>query len=92
MHELVDLPEEIRGWEPEHTLTDRSPDGLGLIPRSAREAPTWLSPSGWLLLEVSPDRVRHVKSVLRGEGFRDIHSTKGGPLPLTRVIVARRPR
>jgi len=92
MHELKDLPEEIRDWEPEHTLTDRSPDGLGLISRSAREAPEWLSANGWLLLEVSSDRVLHVKRVLRGEGFRDIRSTKGGPLPLTRVIVARRPR
>ena len=92
MRELKDLPEEIREWEPEHTLTDRSPDGLGLISKSAREAPAWLSASGWLLLEVSSDRVQHVKGVLRGEGFRDIRSTKGGPLPLTRVIVARRPR
>jgi release factor glutamine methyltransferase len=92
MHELKDLPEEIRDWEPEHTLTDRSPDGLGLISRSAREAPEWLSTNGWLLLEVSSDRVLHVKRVLSGEGFRDIRSTKGGPLPLTRVIVARRPR
>jgi len=92
MHELKDLPEEIRDWEPEHTLTDRSPDGLGLISRSAREAPEWLSANGWLLLEVSSDRVLHVKRVLRGEGFRDIRSTKGGPLPLTRVIVARCPR
>lgn len=91
MRELKDLPEEIRGWEPEHTLTDRSRDGLGLIGRTAREAPAWLSPHGWLLLEVSPDRVTHVKGVLRREGFRDIRSTKGGPLPLTRVIVARRP-
>jgi release factor glutamine methyltransferase len=91
MRELKDLPEEIRAWEPEHTLTDRSRDGLELITRAAREAPAWLAPNGWLLLEVSPDRVRHVKGVLRGEGFRDIRSTKGGPLPLTRVIVARRP-
>ncbi|HEX5937254.1 MAG TPA: HemK/PrmC family methyltransferase, partial [Actinomycetota bacterium] len=89
--ELKDLPEEIREWEPEHTLTDRSHDGLGLIGRIAREAPAWLSPTGWLLMEVSPDRVLHVKGVLRGEGFRQIRSTKGGPLPLTRVIVARRP-
>jgi release factor glutamine methyltransferase len=92
MRELKDLPEEIRDWEPEHALTDRSPDGLGLISRSAREAPEWLSANGWLLLEVSSDRVNHVKGVLRGEAFRDIRSTKGGPLPLTRVIVARRPR
>jgi release factor glutamine methyltransferase len=91
MHELKELPEEIRAWEPAHTLTDRTRDGLGLIGRTAREAPAWLSPSGWLLLEVSPDRVSHVKGVLRREGFRDIRSTKGGPLPLTRVIVARRP-
>lgn len=89
--ELRDLPEEIRDWEPEHTLTDRSPDGLALITRTAREAPDWLSPDGWLLLEVSSDRVADVKSVLRRAGFRDVRSTKGGPLPITRVIVARRP-
>lgn len=89
--ELRDLPEEIRAWEPEHTLTDRSRDGLGLITRTAREAPRWLSPNGWLLLEVSPDRVADVKRVLAGAGFRSVKSTKGGPLPLTRVIVARRP-
>jgi len=91
MHELKDLPEEIREWEPEHTLTDRSRDGLGLIGRTARDAPAWLSSNGWLLMEVSPDRVALVKGVLRREGFRDMRSTKGGPIPLTRVIVARRP-
>ncbi len=79
MHELKDLPEEIREWEPEHTLTDRSRDGLGLIGRTAREAPAWLSPNGWLLMEVSPDRVTLVKRVLGREGFRDMRSTKGGP-------------
>jgi release factor glutamine methyltransferase len=91
VRELKDLPEEIREWEPAHTLTDRSRDGLGLIGRTAREAPAWLSRNGWLLMEVSPDRVKHVKGVLKREGFRDLRSTKGGPLPLTRVIVARRP-
>ena len=90
-HEVKHLPEEIREWEPEHTLTDRSRDGLGLISRTAREAPAWLARTGWLLMEVSPDRVAHVKRVMRGEGYREVRSTKGGPLPLTRVIVARRP-
>lgn len=90
--EVKDLPEEIRDWEPEHTLTDRSPDGLSLITRAAREGPDWLSPDGWLLLEVSSDRVADVKRVLSRAGFRDARSTKGGPLPITRVIVARRPR
>jgi release factor glutamine methyltransferase len=91
MRELRDLPEEIRAWEPEHTLTDRSRDGLGLISRAAREAPRWLSRHGWFLMEVSPDRVAVVKKVLRRERYRDVRSTKGGPLPITRVIVARRP-
>ena len=91
-HEVKDLPEEIREWEPAHTLTDSSRDGLSLITRTAREAPAWLSPNGWLLLEVSPDRVKVVKPVLRREGFREVRSTKGGPLPLTRVIVGKRPR
>ena len=91
MRELKDLPEEIREWEPAHTLTDRSVDGLGLITRTAREAPDWLSPQGWLLVEVSPDRVREVKKVLGRAGFREMRRTKGGPIPLTRVIVAKRP-
>lgn len=89
--ELKDLPEEIREWEPAHTLTDRSRDGLSLITRTAREAPSWLSPSGWLLLEVSTDRVKDVKPVLQRAGFREVRSTKGGVLPITRVIVAKRP-
>jgi release factor glutamine methyltransferase len=91
-HEVKDLPEEIRAWEPVHTLTDHSRDGLSLIGRTAREAPAWLAPNGWLLLEVSSDRVGDVKRVLTRAGFRDVRSTKGGPIPITRVIVARRPR
>jgi release factor glutamine methyltransferase len=90
-HELKDLPEEIREWEPAHTLTDRSRDGLSLIGRTAREAPAWLSANGWLLLEVSTDRVKDVKPVLLRAGFREVRSTKGGVLPITRVIVAKRP-
>ena len=37
--EIEDLPDEIREWEPVHTLTDRSDDGLGLIRRTVDEAP-----------------------------------------------------
>jgi release factor glutamine methyltransferase len=89
--EIKDLPEEIREWEPVHTLTDQSVDGLSLITRTATEAPAWLAPDGWLLIEVSADRVTDVKRVLQRSGYREVRSTKGGPLPITRVIVARRP-
>jgi hypothetical protein len=43
-------------------------------------------------MEVSPDRVKEVKRVYTAGGFRDVQSTKGGELKVTRVIVGRRPR
>jgi len=89
--ELRELPHEIRAWEPAHTLTDESDDGMGLVRRAADEAPSWLSRGGWLLIEVSPDRAREVAKIFRSSGFRDVRSTKGGELKVTRVVVGRRP-
>jgi release factor glutamine methyltransferase len=88
--EVKDLPDEIRDWEPSHTLTDHSDDGLGLVVRAADESEVWLRPKGWLLIEVSPDRAREVKRIMRQAGMRDIESTKGGDLQVTRVVVGRR--
>jgi release factor glutamine methyltransferase len=86
--ELATLPEEIRRFEPPEALTDQSPQGLRLIERSAEEAPRWLKPGGWLLVEVSPDRSRKVSALLRRGGLRDVRSTKGG-LGVTRVLTGR---
>ena len=90
--EMADLPDEIRDWEPVHTLTDRSDDGLGLIRRTVDEAPAWLRSRGWLLMEVDPDRARDVMPIYRRGGFGDVESTKGGSVKVTRVIVGRGPR
>lgn len=90
--ELDDLPDEIKDWEPAHTLTDRSVDGLGLVRRTVEEAPAWLKPNGWVLMETDPDRARDVRKVMSAGGFRDVKSTKGGPVPITRVIVGKCPR
>ena len=90
--ELRELPEEIRRFEPVHTLTDRSIDGLGLVGRTAVEAGSWLKPGGWLLVEVSPDRSRGVAGVLRRNGFTDVRSTMDRGFKVTRVVVARWPR
>ena len=87
--EIKELPEEIRGFEPEEALTDYSPAGMSLLGHVAAEAPRWLKPGGWLLVEVSPDRSRAVATVLRGAGFGQVRSTKG-PVPVSRVIVGRR--
>lgn len=89
--ELRHLPDEIRRWEPAHTLSDRSPDGLGLIGRTAAEAGRWLKPGGWLLIEVSPDRARAVATVMRRSGFRDVRSTADRAFKVTRVMVGRWP-
>jgi release factor glutamine methyltransferase len=86
--ELGDLPLEIRGFEPEVALTDLSADGLGLLARTAEEAPDWLRPGGWLLVEVSPDRARDVRSCLARARYRDVRSTRGWP-DISRVIVGR---
>lgn len=90
--EVDDLPSEIRDWEPAHALTDHSTDGMGLVGRTVEESPRWLRPSGWLLTEVSPDRAKEVKRIYASRGFREVQSTKGGELKVTRVIVGRRPR
>jgi release factor glutamine methyltransferase len=89
--ELRELPDEIRRWEPAHTLTDRSSDGLGLIERTTAEAGTWLKPGGWLLIEVSPDRARSVRSLMHWNGFRDLRSTADRDFKVTRVLVGRWP-
>jgi release factor glutamine methyltransferase len=89
--EMRDLPDEITDWEPDHTLTDFSRDGLGLLTRALSEAPAWLRPKGWLLVEVSPDRATAVKKLYRAGGFRGVEATKGGELKVTRVIVGRSP-
>ena len=88
--EVKDLPDEVRKWEPKHTLTDSSVDGLGLVVRAAEESERWLRPGGWLLIEVSPDRTKEVRRVMRDAGLREIASTKGGELKVTRVVVGRR--
>jgi len=90
--ELNDLPDEIKEWEPAHTLTDRSVDGLGIVRRTVEEAPDWLKPNGWVLMETDPDRARDVRKVMSKGGFRDVKSTKGGSVPITRVIAGRCPR
>ena len=90
--EVEDLPDEVRAFEPAHTLTDGSVDGMGLVRRTAEEGPRWLANDGWVLIEADPDAARDVKRVLSKAGFRDVTSTKGGELKVTRVVVGRRPR
>lgn len=87
--EMRELPGEIVQFEPREALTDGSPLGDRILGRVAEEAPEWLRPTGWILVEVSPDRSRGVATVLRRAGFRDVRSTVGG-IKVSRVVVGRR--
>jgi release factor glutamine methyltransferase len=70
--ELDDLPTEVRGYEPLHTLSDQSDDGLGLMRRAIREAPGWLKPGGWLLLEMSDDIAPEIESLYLDIGLEEV--------------------
>jgi release factor glutamine methyltransferase len=89
--EIDDLPMEVRGYEPIFTLTDHSRDGLDLMRRAVMEAPEWLTPGGWLLLEMSEDHAAKARRMCRRAGLDD----KGAATDadgLSVVVEARRSR
>ena len=86
--EVRTLPVEIRRFEPRHTLTDGSDDGLGLVRRLADDAPAWLRPGGFVLIEIAPYLARATATVLRGAGLRDVRSHRDS-LGVTRVVIGR---
>ena len=89
--DLAEERREIRDFEPAHSLTDNSDDGLGLVRLLAGEADTWLRPGGVLLVEIGTYLSRRAQSVLRRAGMTDV-GWKKDSLGVTRVVSGRRPR
>lgn len=87
--EVAELPNEIKDFEPEHTLSDGSSDGLRLVRRVIDEGHEWIKPGGWLLIEIVPTETRGVLPMLRKAGYSGVRSTHGS-MRYTRVLVARR--
>lgn len=88
--EVDDLPSEVREFEPIETLTDASHDGLFLVKRAIAEAPRWLKPGGWLLLEVSDDLPPKLRKLIRKAGLED-KGVASDEDELSVVIEARKP-
>jgi release factor glutamine methyltransferase len=85
--DIRSLPREIRGFEPRHTLTDESPDGLGLVRDLVGEAPEWLGRGGRVLVEVAPFLSRPIQARMRRAGLEvTVQSDPGG---ITRVVGGR---
>jgi release factor glutamine methyltransferase len=65
------LPKETLAHEPAGAL-DGGPDGLAAIRRLVVDAPRWLRPAGWLVLEHGPDQASAVRDLLGAAGFGDV--------------------
>jgi release factor glutamine methyltransferase len=61
------------GFEPRGALVS-GPDGLDAIREITREAPRYLSPGGWLLLEHGMGQDGHVRALLSQAGLEEIDS------------------
>lgn len=64
--ELADLPADVQ-HEPELALR-AGPDGLAVIRRIVTEAPAWLEPAGWLLIEFSPEQADAILELIGATG------------------------
>jgi release factor glutamine methyltransferase len=85
--EIVDLPAEVRDWEPHQALFS-GPRGLEDIEHIVAESPRWLTRPGSLLVELAPHQARHTVRMALAAGF----ATAAAWPDLTgrdRIVVAR---
>jgi release factor glutamine methyltransferase len=69
--DLTDLQPEVRDYEPLGAL-DGGPDGLDFYRQIIPEAPLYLFPGGWLLLEVGIGQANPVEELFTRSGFSAI--------------------
>ena len=66
--EAVDLPTDVRDWEP-HVALFSGPTGLEDIEHLLAEAPRWLARPGSLLIELAPHQARRARRLAAAAGF-----------------------
>jgi release factor glutamine methyltransferase len=87
-HELADLPEEVRAFEPHRALVS-GPTGLEHVATLVAGAPAWLDPAGTLVAEVAPHQSADAVALARDAGFADV-AMRPDLAGRDRVLVARR--
>lgn len=65
------LPRDVQAFEPRLAL-DGGVDGTDLLVEVARRSIRWLSPGGWLLLELGGDQARPIGRLLHDLGFEGL--------------------
>jgi release factor glutamine methyltransferase len=65
------LPRDVQAFEPRLAL-DGGADGMDLLVEVVRRSTTWLSPGGWLLLELGGDQAEPIGTLMREAGFRGL--------------------
>lgn len=69
------LPREVREYEPLEAL-DGGPDGMSVHRRIIADAPRFLRPGGWLLLEMGEGHSDHLSRLLEVVGFAEVQVRK----------------
>lgn len=85
--EFSELPREIRDYEPRYAL-DGGPDGLAAISHIIREAPTVLSQTGALIMEMGADQAESVSTLVRDSHHYQTYRTIKDYSGIDRVLVA----
>jgi release factor glutamine methyltransferase len=83
------LPPEVQGYEPRLALA-AGKGGMDVIPRILHDAPAFLVPGGWLLMETSPDQTEQAMKIAEDtrcyDALRRVRDYSGR----YRVVCARR--
>lgn len=87
--DLAGLQPEVREHEPRLAL-DGGPDGLGVISRLLEEAPRFLRPGGWLLLEVGAGQAGAVRGRALAGGAYDAAAVHRDLAGIERVVALQR--
>ena len=66
-----ELPREVEDWEPRTALRS-GPTGLEDVGRIVKEAPTWLSAPGVLVVEIAPHQALAARAMGEEAGFREV--------------------
>lgn len=68
---IAGLPTEVERFEPRLAL-DGGPDGMRVLRRIITEAPRYLRPGAWLLMEIGEEQAGPLASLMAAEGFSRI--------------------